>query len=1258
MGAMKIHLWKILLIAAVLLPSAMRADYVFKTLNARDGLTSSQVNCVLKDSRGFMWFGTPAGLYRYDGYAFRHFQCDSQNGTSLPDSYIENLQEGLNGTLWVKTAAGYTIYDPASENFERDMHQYFSRLGYKDVPQIVYIDRMKNLWAYFSGMGVLCYNLQLQLQYFFSMTDDARGLYSGNISAISECRDGALIVYDDGRLVCCKVTNEEEVLWRNDYIAKQKLRKSKTLNAFADQQDNVWLYGQGTLFVYNKRSRTWNTQPGNELNLTGLGVDHAVNSMGGDRSGNVWIGTSRDGLVRMNVNTLLMEKVQMQSMSRLSRLQTNQDIRSIYIDDSDLLWVGTAKAGVAYYGDNIYKFEADMMGDITAICQDNNGVTWYGTSADGIIGYNGPLASVKVSALAATGDGSIWVGSPQNGLTRILQNGYVKFYSASSDSTQRVIIDDHINAMTCDSQGNLWIATDGGLQIYNPKMDQFSSYTKELGKIKTNSITSLFYSKSNKMLIGTSEGLIIMNISTGEMDYYTGNSTSVMKFTNNYITQIYEDSRGLIWVGTREGVNVLNLESDVLCQITEKNNNLCNNNICGIAEDQSHNIWLTTSNGVSRVVTQRNHEDGTYAFGLYNYNVRDGLQSDEFNPGAIIMLNDGRVVMGGLNGINWARVRSHEEHDALPPVMLTELYIGETEVMVGHLYDGKVPLQMALNETNRIDLASDQNTFTIKFAAGSYNRSERLQFIYMLEGYDETWQNGNALEHGVTYENVPFGEYTLHVKANSAGSGNSDKERVVKIVIDRPFYLRYWMLVIYALVIAIIIYMWKQGISHLSRMWQRKKAILGELVRQREEIKLASDELRQPMSRMTSIIMNLAERESSLEEREQLNALHSQMLQLITRVSDMQTALEHPEEKAKQTVRQHYLMDGQGEMHLPDMVRQELTPFIKPIDGELPTARFRVVFIDSSAELLEFVSARLKYLYDFHPYNDIHKAATDIEDMMPDLVVCKQDMTGMTGSELCTNIKLHPRLNRIKFVLMTDSRLSAKDMLDQGIAMSADDYLSKPFNMQEAITRFNKLLGVGPIEIDSRLIEGASTRELEDRNSSMTTASETTAAALAESNYTVVEDELIESVTIKPVKSHVSEAKSQNFTFADENEVIEKFSMADSIDLQLLNSVEQYVEQNMSRGTINLEDMAQAMGMAMKPFFQKVRDITGKTPAEVVRDIRLRHACILLQRTDLNMTVLANNVGFATGEHFIALFKERFGLSPSEYRLKYRRRNM
>jgi len=330
----------------------------------------------------------------------------------------------------------------------------------------------------------------------------------------------------------------------------------------------------------------------------------------------------------------------------------------------------------------------------------------------------------------------------------------------------------------------------------------------------------------------------------------------------------------------------------------------------------------------------------------------------------------------------------------------------------------------------------------------------------------------------------------------------------------------------------------------------------------------------------------------------------------------------------------------------------ELTSEIRPYQGQLPTQKFRVVFIDSNQEFTQFIYSRLRYVYEFHPYDNIRKAATDIETMIPDLVICKQDMPDFTGSELCNNIKMHPTLNKIKFVLMTDTKLSAKEMMNQNITMAADDYLAKPFNLQEASIRFNKLLGIGPVEMDTNLIEGAETRRLEERNSSMTTATESMDfATIAPTTAAIEEDEMLKAVSLQNIKVQASSLNPQLSTI----EMQEQFSMSDTIDQQLLTSIEQYVQQNMNRGTINLDDMASAMGMSMKPFFQKVREITGKTPAEVVRDLRLKHACILLQRTNINMSELATHVGFATGEHFINMFKERFGISPSEYRLKYRK---
>jgi Response regulators consisting of a CheY-like receiver domain and a winged-helix DNA-binding domain len=137
-----------------------------------------------------------------------------------------------------------------------------------------------------------------------------------------------------------------------------------------------------------------------------------------------------------------------------------------------------------------------------------------------------------------------------------------------------------------------------------------------------------------------------------------------------------------------------------------------------------------------------------------------------------------------------------------------------------------------------------------------------------------------------------------------------------------------------------------------------------------------------------------------------------------------------------------------------------------------------------------FVNERLINVYDFHIYNNIHNAAEDLQTIKADLIICKEDMPGMRGSQLCNQLKMDSARSKMKFVLMTEGALTAKDMKDLDITMSADDYLAKPFNLQDAVMRFNKLLGLGVVEIDSNLIEGAETRRLESLNSSMTTSTE------------------------------------------------------------------------------------------------------------------------------------------------------------------------
>jgi len=201
-------------------------------------------------------------------------------------------------------------------------------------------------------------------------------------------------------------------------------------------------------------------------------------------------------------------------------------------------------------------------------------------------------------------------------------------------------------------------------------------------------------------------------------------------------------------------------------------------------------------------------------------------------------------------------------------------------------------------------------------------------------------------------------------------------------------------------------------------------------------------------------------------------------------------------------------------------------------------------------------------------------------------------------------------------------------------------------------------MGLGPIDIDDNTIEGSETRRLEGRNASMTTAS-FSYDDNGPVQQPVQEEEPATAPHEDPIVPEVQESTvNQGSALMHQyygDDTIGDYSMSNAMDQQLMRNIEQFVLQNMSRGQISLEEMANAMGMGRVPFYHKVRAITTKTPAEVVRELRLKHACTLLVTTNVNMSELAINVGFQTAENFAGIFKEKFGMTPLEYRTKYKR---
>lgn len=136
------------LMVGVMAPaSAAIGDIKFSRLDTRDGLSNSQLLCIMRDSKGMMWFGTPYGLNRYDGYRFKTFYSFPKDTTTLRNNYVDEIYEAYDGKLWLRQSMNYTVYDPVTETFDRHPEVWLRKHGIKGGIERLFIDSKKDFWV-------------------------------------------------------------------------------------------------------------------------------------------------------------------------------------------------------------------------------------------------------------------------------------------------------------------------------------------------------------------------------------------------------------------------------------------------------------------------------------------------------------------------------------------------------------------------------------------------------------------------------------------------------------------------------------------------------------------------------------------------------------------------------------------------------------------------------------------------------------------------------------------------------------------------------------------------------------------------------------------------------------------------------------------------------------------------------------------------------------------------------------------------------
>ena len=835
---------RLILIAAVLLPLLAQAaipDIKFRRLDTRNGLSNSQVNCVYRDSHGYVWIGTSYGLNRYDGYRVKTFFSNMRDTTTMRDNYTDQIMEDREGRLWLKQGMNYCVYDPVTETFERDVNRLVATFlkGHGAVENL-YVDSKGNFWFKFYDEGIVYYNPETKKTTVFNLgygKNEYKSHYG--IAAMTSYEDCLAIATYTGELLF--INGEKGTIEENTWMHDHGNQGSQNYKLMIDPDGNYWVVVEAFTNVYIRKENRWYSSVPELLRAWGfenVPDQLMVWDVKKDRHGRLWIATDHEGLFVVDVKGHEMRQLLNNKYDETSI--SDNSPRQVYIDNQGLMWISTYKNGVNEYKEGLESIRSlEQLGDINAVVEDRYGNYWLGSNTDGILVYDprrgevvshytkdnsAMIGNIMVGAFRAS-DGSIWFGSYNGGLTRCIPS--------KEDPTKATIVNwqstgvpdglstNNVWSVTEDKWHRIWISTlGGGIQMLDLKTGKFRTWNQENAKLPSNYLTNCWWIKKGWLMVGTSWFWCFVNPVTGkvanrvlpEMDNMPSNIASTVC--------VMEDSRGLIWQGSTSGACVYDQRTKRYW-LLDMTNGLFGSSVCSITEDQEHSMWVVTDHGVSKIIPEH-QDDGSWQFTVRSYNNRDGLQQEAYNQRSACLTHDGLILIGGQGGLDIINPKALSDVQSKERPLFSGLQLFDADVPVAKEFDGRIILDEALDFCREIVLPSN-NQFTIQLASDAGNINNGKRFVYRLEGFNDNWVKTSELNPNITYNSLRPGSYTLYVRMLNDDGTYGEEEAALDITIQQPLYRTRWMIMLYMLIIAAGAWWWRKWF--MKRHDQRMKAL-------------------------------------------------------------------------------------------------------------------------------------------------------------------------------------------------------------------------------------------------------------------------------------------------------------------------------------------------------------------------------------------------------------------------------------------------
>jgi ligand-binding sensor domain-containing protein/nitrogen-specific signal transduction histidine kinase len=834
----------IVLLLIFLSQKTFAQPYYFRHYQVEDGLSHSTIFCGIQDSNGFMWFGTKAGLSRFDGYHFKLFDLtNTEDEKTITPDMVFSLYTDRHGKLWIGAKKGLFWFDAAKERLVhladslRDVHSF-------------QMDRTGNLW--FITDNILCrYDLKKNKvkrfypsEYFYASslceseegdlwvsTDDGflkkfnpqTGEFSSydlfSHSAVPASRHIQKIHAGDHHSLFIGTTSQGikrfdlTSLTYTDILAYNSDKTTMFVRDILKNKENeFWFATESGIFIYQTDKQQFINLKKKFLDPYSL-ADNAVYFLCKDVEGGVWAGTFFGGV---NYYAKKYAEFQKYFPDNSAHAISGSAVREICEDDKGHLWIGTEDAG------------------LNRLDKKTGNITQYKST-----GEANCISYPNIHGLMVARN-DLWIGTFEHGIDIMdIRTGRIKKHYAAGPGKN----DLKSNFTLCffrHSSGDIYIGTTYGFYQYNNKEGNF----KRPAEIPPAAFVSSLIEDHNKTIwIGTgSSGMFWYNPLTGDNGHLQNVPTNRNSLTNNTINAVFEDSNNNIWMAT-EGGGLCKLGSDrkTISRYTVKNG-LPSNFIFKVLEDNNQKLWVSTSKGLVRF------DPSTEAMTIYTK--ANGLLNDQFNYHSGYKDKEGNLYFGSVRGMISFNPDDLVADSLMPPVFITGFQVNNRELNVEE--DSSV-LKNSISFTRQITLPYYQSSVSLDFAALSYISPGMTGYKYKLDGLDKDWTFVQT-NRKVYFTNLSPGKYTFKVKALKNGIW-SKNEKELAIEILPPFWATWPAYLLYAgLIIGFSYYLIKN--YHKRQQNKKEKEIYEAKI---DFFTNVAHEIRTPLTLIKGPVENLLE---------------------------------------------------------------------------------------------------------------------------------------------------------------------------------------------------------------------------------------------------------------------------------------------------------------------------------------------------------------------------------------------------------------